>query len=184
MVAEQSIMALTDNTQAARLCKTHYAPTVREVMRSGNWRCARRRLSLAPMAEVPAFGWRFQYQLPGDFIRVVTLNDAETTCPRCPVFEVEGRVLLTNETVVNLVYIYDIANSDANVSDIDPLCARAIATLLASKIAWPVQQSRTLRESLLEEYERVKSEAKTANARDAKEPRQPPESDWLAARRS
>lgn len=186
MVSEGNILSIDDPNPRARLCKTHYASTMREVLRSGTWRCARGRKVLSRMADPPAFGWKHQYQLPDDFVRVITLNDADTLSQACPLFEVEGRRLLTNEGMVNLVYVRDMSNEDArnNSAELDPLTARAVAVLLASKLAWPLQQSRTLRESLLREYDLALSDARTANARDAKD-RIPPDtegSQWFPSR--
>lgn len=87
-----------------------------------------------------------------------------------PLFEIEGRTLLMNEGTARIVYTRDVTQQiddpgAAHIADLDPLCARAIVTALASKLAWPFQQSRTLRESLLSEYDGVIARARNANSR-------------------
>lgn len=187
LVAEQRIMALSENSQLGRLCSLHFGPSVREVLRDGQWRCARRRVILAPLAESPAFEWAYGYQLPGDFIRLIRLNGEDVGSPDMPLFEIEGRRLLTDTDEVRMVYIRDVtmlAADAAGLADLDPLCARAMTVLLASKLAWALQQSRTLRDGLLEEYQAVLARAKTANSRDAWERTIEPglTSRWLGVR--
>lgn len=106
-----------------------------------------------------------------------------------PLFEIEGRTLLMNEGTARIVYTRDVTQQiddpgAAHIADLDPLCARAIVTALASKLAWPFQQSRTLRESLLSEYDGVIARARNANSRDAFENTLQPsrQSAWLHAR--
>lgn len=168
MVCDQTIVSLSDSGLLAKRCARHYVATVREVLRDGVWRCARRRVSLAPKVEKPGFQWQNQFQLPPDFIRTISINGIRVGEPDCPEFEVEGRLFLANLDMVQLSFVRDITQEGSpSVLDLDPLCEEAIAKKLASKLAWLMQQSRTLRESLLQEYDVIIRKARNANSRDA-----------------
>lgn len=186
LVAEARIGSIDDSNEPARLCKLHLEQTVREVLRKANWRACRKRAALAASATDPVFGWNKAYPLPVDWLRTVSLNDIDPENVERPLFEVEGTDLLTDETTANIVYIADVTQEagGAGYARMDALLIRACYTLLASKLAWALQQSRTLRESLLAEFDVIVREAKSVNARDAFEPlvNQRTESGWIAGR--
>ena len=185
LAGEEAILTLDEQTRNAALCRAHYGATLREVLRSSTWNSARARVTLSPLAESPSFGWQYQYQLPADFIRVVRINDAQADAVQGPLYEIEGRKLLTNHSPLNLVYIRNPEIADGTgVYELDPLLARAVVVLLASKLAWPLQSSRTLRESLLSEYDNILRQARVMNRMESRLPVPPPEtaSPWMASR--
>ena len=169
MIAEDRITSIDDNTEPARLCKLHLDATLREVLRGALWRSCRKRAVLARDAAAPAFGWLYSYSLPVDWIRMVSINDVDPDNIERDLFEVEGRKVLTDETSVSLIYIYDVSRESggSGYNQMDAMLTQAVYTKLASKLAWQLQQSRTLRESLLQEYMEVVRVAKGADARDA-----------------
>ena len=185
-VAETRIASIDDTNEPARLCKLHLDQTVREVLRRGLWRSCRKRAALAVSATAPAFAWNKAYPLPVDFLRVVSFNDLDPDNVTRPLFEIEGTELLTDETTANIVYVADVTQEagGAGFNRMDPLLVKAVATMLAAKLAWPLQQSRTLQESLLQEVEADIRKGATAGARDAFEPlvNQASESTWISAR--
>lgn len=187
-VAEARISSIDEANEPARLCKLHLDQTVREVLRRGAWRSCRARAALALSSTAPAFGWNKAYPLPVDFLRIVSFNDLDPENVERPLFEVEGGELLTDEGTANIVYIRDITQETggAGFNRMDPLLVKAVATMLAAKLAWPLQQSRTLQESLFAEAEADIRKAGSANARDAFESlvNQRQESSWVAARNS
>jgi hypothetical protein len=188
LVAEHRILALTDLSEPARLCTLHLDQTVREVLRAGLFRCARKRAVITPDAVAPAFEWTYAYSLPSDWLRVVKFNETEPQDVVDYLFEIEGKKLLTDESTCNLVYIYDVTTQlgGAGYNQLDELCTRAVYTLLASKLAVPLRGggASELKNVLLGEAERLISKASAINARDAFEPLKSvaANSDWLTAR--
>jgi hypothetical protein len=196
-IAQREIMSLDDASNEARQCRRHFANTLREVLRDGSWRCARARAVLAPLEEPPPFGWSLQFQLPGDFIRAISVNENPVGAERCPLFEVEGRRLLMNcgfriadcglpnqgvsppaacvpfnpqseKFILRLVYIRDLTQPGVPaLADADALFLKAASLALAAKLAWPFQQSDRLAQSLLAQYQQALRSARTVNARDA-----------------
>lgn len=186
LVAEERIGAITDATEPARLCLLHLDQTVREVLRRQNWRSCRKRAALVQSATAPAFGWDYAYPLPVDWVRTVAFNEIDPQMVTRDLFEIEGRSLLTDETTANILYIYDVTQSAsaAGYGDLDPFLVKAIYTALAAKLAWPLQQSRTLQEKLESDVEAIIRTAATAGARDAFEPlvNEASESRWAQSR--
>lgn len=171
-VAEARISSIDEANEPARLCKLHLEQTVREILRRANWRSCRKRAALTESSTPPAFGWARAYPLPVDCLRIVSFNNQDPQIVERTLFEVEGRVLMTNEAVAKIVYVQDITQETGNsgYGRMDPLLVKAVTTALAAKLAWPLQQSRTLQESLIDEAEADIRRANSASARDAFEP--------------
>jgi hypothetical protein len=173
LVAEQRITSLTDDSEPARLCNLHLANTVREVLRGGLWRCARKRAVLTQNAVAPAFGWHYSYPLPPDFLRAVSLNETEPQDIEDTLWEIEGKELLTDENTASLIYISDVTTQTggAGYNQLDAMCARAVYTSLAAKLAVALQgQAVNLHQSLLQQAELFIAKANVVNMRDACEP--------------
>lgn len=186
LVASESINSIDDATEPARLCKLHLDQTTREVLRLAPWRSCRKRAALVANASAPTFGWDVSYPLPVNWLRMVSFNDIDPKDIRRELFEIEGRDLLTDETTANIVYIQDITLESGGVGFnlMDALLTKAVYTALAAKLAWPIQQSRTLKESLEQSTEAIVRQAKSVNARDAFAPIINPAdgSDWVQSR--
>jgi hypothetical protein len=190
LVAQQQIMSLDDPTNAARKAKLHIYDAIREVLAAGLWKSARKAAVLAELSPAPTFGWAHRYQLPGDYISFVTLNDVDPRDVMPPLMEVRGRELQTDETEANLVYIADLTAAGNDINAASPLLSELFALKLATKLAWVMQQSRTLRDSLLIEYHGTSGgggKLGKALARDAREAKRPIvnqlfQSSWLRDR--
>lgn len=156
-IGANRISALSDGTKNSILCNDFYEATVDEVLRMHPWNCAISRAQLAPLSESPAFGYDYQYTLPTApyCLRVLqTELDYE--------FKIEGRMLLTDESTCNILYIKRITDP----TKFDPLLVEAIAVRLGMKLAYPVVQSKTLTEQLAQEYEWILREARSADAQE------------------
>jgi hypothetical protein len=186
LVAAESINSIDDATETARLCKLHLDQTTREILRLANWRSCRKRAVLVANATAPVFGWDVAYLLPTDWLRTISFNDIDPTNIRRELFEIENGELLTDEAEANIVYVADITTEagGAGFNRMDVLLTKVVYTALAAKLVWPLQQSRTLKESLEGSVLQYLKEAKSANARDAFAPLISPMdgSEWLSAR--
>ncbi|MCP6417776.1 hypothetical protein NL482_26825, partial [Klebsiella pneumoniae] len=69
------INSFDENTDHARLCSNLY-PTVRnKLLRAHPWNCVVKRVVLSPVSTAPVFGFRFQFALPGDLLRVLSIGE-------------------------------------------------------------------------------------------------------------
>lgn len=183
-VAEQSITSLDDATTPARLCKKYIYQAIREALGKGKWKCARKAAELGQLTDAPAFGWTYAYQLPTDYIRLVSFNEVDTEEQDQELFERQGSKLLTDESTASIIYICDLSANGNDINLLSPLLAKACYLNLASKLAWSLQQSRTLRDSLTKDYQDALREAKAADSNEEFRPVVNPASGsrWIPSR--
>ena len=100
-LGQNQIMALSDDTAAARFCDTYYEQSRDEVLASHPWTFAMKRANLSALIAVPISEWEYQYQLPTDCIRVMQMNGFDWWQSTSK-WVVEGRLLLTDDTVASI----------------------------------------------------------------------------------
>lgn len=183
-VGSQSITTLDEATTPAVTCKRFIYQAIREVLQSSKWKCARVQAELGQLTDEPSFDWAYAYQLPADYVRLVSFNEVESGEQLQDMFEVQGNTLLTDETTASIVYVRDLSYVGNDVGLMPALLVKACYINLASKIAWPIQQSRTLKESLEQTAEVALRKAKAADSREEFRPLTDPAagSRWIASR--
>lgn len=146
---EEAISSIDDTeSKAARFCKRLFQQTMDEVVACHRWKCATVRASLGtPLSESPAYEYDYAYLLPSDpyCLRVLQLED-----PR-ELWTKNGRHLLCNVSSGHFEYLRRITNP----ADLDPLCAEAVYTKLASKLAKSLAGSDELRVALENKYYKI-----------------------------
>ncbi len=145
----KDIADISDDTNEARWCRKFYDSTRDEMLRSGQWKFAIKRIALTELSTTPAFGWSRQFGLPSDYIRGCSLN--EVPWHLSSNWIIEAGALLTDCDSANLRYVF----RQDDTATYDPLFVRAFYVLLASKIAAPITGDRTKALELFQRYERV-----------------------------
>ena len=160
-----TISTLDDAKTSARVCKAHIFDSIREVLAVAPWKCARTQAVLAQVIPAPTFAWTYGYQLPPDFISLVSFNEQTMdTCARMQyLFEIQGTILLTNESFCKIVYVKDLTINQGDVNSMPPLITRACVLNLAATISFPLMQSTTLKQELQRQFDQV---IRKAAARD------------------
>lgn len=152
------INSFDENNEHARLCSNIY-PTVRnDLLRKHPWNCAVKRVVLSPSSTAPAFGFSFQFPLPGDLLRILSVGEAWDDIP----YRIEGKKLLANQSVIRLCYIF--RNEDESTWDA-ALVNLAEATM-AAKLAYAVTASASLRDSLTQEAAYLLRQAKAIDGQE------------------
>lgn len=150
----EAITSLDDNSTRARLCKAFYPVARDAVLRAYPWNCARTTQVLAQLAAAPTNeDWAYQYTLP--------------TSPYCLwvpkflnedlIYEINGRVLLTDEDAVTLNYIQQLTDS----GKFDPLMVEALAAKLSHNLAYPLTGVASTAELMFKLYQMKLQEART-----------------------
>ncbi len=165
------IASFSENTKAARLCAQQYDPIRKKLLIAHNWNFAIKRIELAQLSEAPLFDWDFQYQLPPDCLRVISIQTNDR-------FNVEGRVLLSDSNSILIKYITDIET----VSLFSPLFDEVLSYKIGEDLAYPLVQSISLKEEMRDV---ANSLLKDARAYDAKEGTMDPfqQDIWIDSRR-
>lgn len=136
MLGDSSIAAFTES-EAAALASNLY-PSVRDSMlRSHPWNCAIKRVILSPDIVVPAFGYSYQFLIPSDWLRTLSVgDDGEEIDYRMEVSAANAMVIVCDETTVKLRYLYrntDSASYDASlIQGMTLAMAAALATAITS----------------------------------------------------
>ena len=140
---EDSISSIeTPTTSVEVLCKRWYDQTRRAVLRKHPWNFAITRVKLAQLADAPAFEYAKQFQLPSDFIRLISIGTYGTQKH----YQLEENKILLND-VANLTadgalpirYVYDFTT----VTLMDALFIDLLAVELAMRISYQVTGSST-----------------------------------------
>lgn len=196
-VGQNQIISLDDNTTSARKAKLHIYEAIRQVLRAGRWKSATKQATPAQLTDTPLFQWSYAYQLPGDFIRMVsvisgTIPDPSVPPPdsvfnnafEIPEYSIQGKTVLTQETVLQINYVADLTMAGNDVNVTDAALTELFILNLAQTLCWPFQQSNTLRQSLLQEFTLKMRAAKNTDAQDSKDPQPSLLSDsaWLRER--
>lgn len=165
------IESLKDSSQEAVTCNLLYEQVRDTVLREHPWNFAAARVRLAKLAEVPAFGYSFQYQLPPDCLHLRQLMDPQDE------FVVEGDRILTNRDAAHAVYTRRITNPVL----FDPSFVMALAARLAAEIADDITGSNTRVKEMWTLYLNALQAARLADSSEGREDIRQDEP-WLEAR--
>ncbi|WP_368913497.1 hypothetical protein [Mixta calida] len=159
-LGQHPINSFDEATDHARLCANIY-PTVRDdLLRRHPWNCAIKRVVLSPVSDSPTFEYRFQFALPGDTIRVLSVGDGDGSY-ETP-YRTEGNRLLANVDALHLRYVF--RNDDESTWDA-ALVNLAEATM-AARLAYAVTGSASLRDSLTQEAAYLLRQAKAIDGQE------------------
>ena len=152
----EPITSFLDNTKRGRLCALQYPKIRTKILRMHPWNFATKQVQLTPLVAPPLFEYSYQYNLPADFIRTVSVY-----CPSSR-YTIEGKFILSNDATLDFSYIFDV--QDVNLYD--PLFSELLALGLSVELCYPLVQSRELYTSLLQVFTEEIRLVRTVNAQD------------------
>jgi len=163
-----NITSLDEDSKAGRLINQRYELVRDAVFRSHNWNSLIKRANLAQNAVAPTFGYLHQYTLPTDCLRVLEFSNGTLTYPKDnmtdnsggPVYVVEGRELLTDETTVFIKYIARIEDPNKY----DTLLVDTISARLAMEICYAITGSNSMISTTKALYDEKIKEARFVDA--------------------
>ena len=126
---------LANTEPRAIYCNLHYDQTRLSLLRSHWWRFAKARAELVA-ADAVDFEWSNAFTLPDDFLREKSVYEDNATIHKNTMFsyELEGNLLLTNESECNLRYI----KNEETIANFDALFVEVFVLLLGLKIVVPI----------------------------------------------
>lgn len=154
MIGAKAIQSFDDNTDNARRCASIYDSTRRALLRMHPWSFAKKRAQLAPVSTHPAFGYGNAFPLPKDFIRVYDSGQQN--------YEMEGRHILANTNLINLVYVAD----QDNEQTWDSLFSECMALYLITKLAKPISGSQAEADSADQKLRNMLKQARAINGQE------------------
>jgi len=171
----------TDNSVEAIQCRTHFEPTRDSLLRSHWWGFASARASLAQDTVSPDFEWSNQFHLPGDFLRLRAVYDDNLPDKITRYsYAIEGQLLLTNESSVDLRYVRKVTDP----TEFDSLFIEVLVLSLAIKLVMPLTQSRLLRRELKEELNPLLAQVRTIDFQETNTIGSGDRQTWIDSRQS
>lgn len=153
LVRAQSISSLSENTPVAAMVKDLYMPVKQLVLALHPWNNAIKRVKIGADAVRPQFGFKYQFSLPHDCLRVIDCNAGH--------WQREGAKLLADADMIAFLYIADIPSVAMNAN-----LVRVIAARLAFELAQAQGENNALTERLYKLYEAELASAKVIDAKE------------------
>lgn len=155
LLGQKPIASFTEATTSARVAANLYPDAKRDFQRAHPWNACIQRVTLAPEATAPAFGFKSRFLLPAECLRVLSASDDGME------FKVEGRSILADATVLHLRYI---ADTDEGLWTGDMV--QALTLRMAASMAHPVAASAALGDSMAQQAERAMKRAKAVDGQE------------------
>lgn len=140
MLGDNPISDFDEPNDRARLASNLWPMTRDFVLRRHPWNCAIKRVILSPLADAPPFEYAFQFQLPGDWLRTLSVG-LEGERPR---YRMEGRTILMHENACRLRYVF----RNENPATWDAALIHVMTRMMRALFAYPMAQSGSLEELL------------------------------------
>jgi len=174
MLGAQPIADFNENTDRARLASNLFEPVRNYVLRRHPWNCATKRVALAPDVAAPAFDWAYQYTLPSDYLRTLSVGEEGYEVE----FQIESGKLLCDDNPALLRYIW----RNDNPATWDDMLIWGMTMSMKAVFAYPITQSTSLEQLVEGALADVLRQARAVDGQDGT-PEQLGDSPLLQARR-
>ena len=172
------ITSFEDNAENPRRLTAIYDECVEDVLRSHPWNFAIVRAQLARLSSTPAFGFDYEFQLPGDCLRVIEVNDG-TMIIKDSDFKIEGRKLLSDKDSLYVKYIGNVTDPNQYTSQF----IYVLASRLAAELAYAITNNKATAEFVANLYAARLQTAKENDAQESNSIYTQDEDLWVAENR-
>lgn len=174
MLGAQPINSLNETSDRARLAANLWEPVRNYVLRRHPWNCAIKRKTLAPDTAAPEFDWAYQYTLPPDYLRALSVGPFGGEVD----FKIESGKLLCDENPALLRYIW----RNTNPATWDDMLVWAMTVSMRQVFAYPITQSTSLEQLVEAGLRDVLRQARAADGQEESPSSWGDSSSLLAAR--
>ena len=102
-LGQETVIDLTEDNERARAANALYNSVRDTLLSTYRWNFATKRVELEACELTPAFGYKYQYDLPSDFLRLISLPDAPNNA--CDNYEIEQQHILTDyKSPLKIIY--------------------------------------------------------------------------------
>lgn len=158
LLGDAPISSFDEENDRTRAVSNLYTYKRDRVLRLHTWNCATKRIVLSPDVALPAFDWGYQFQLPSDYLRTVSVGLSGDLDD----FQIENRKILMNRNVCYLRYIW----RNEVEADWDSLLVDAMTQVMVAALAYGITKSTSKQAT---EEEIIKQVLKTARTIDGQE---------------
>lgn len=148
----------TETTTRAKQCANIYDDVRDSVLRAHPWTCARKRVIVSADVAAPAFGYSYQFTIPSDCLRVLSITEEGEQVP----YTIESGKILCNQGVVYLTYIWQ----NDEPANYDELLVSALSKAIAARLAYAITGSASQQQLCEGLYQQAIDEAKRVSAQE------------------
>ena len=168
----ETISSLTAANKRARTINTFLSSVRNEVLEQYQWDFATKRATITNNGTTPTFGYDYEYNKPGDLLRIIEVYDPNTSSFN-PVnsygdsysagqaYKIEGDKILSDMESMDIVYIFQQDDGDSY----SPTFDKVFYLTLAAEVCFTLAQDKGLKEMLLGEAAKIAQEARFSNAK-------------------
>lgn len=92
------VTSLSEDSTEAKLCSSIYTDEKQSLLQSYPWRFSISMADLGgPVVTAPLFKWKYQYQLPSDFLRLLQMEEEAE-------YEIYGDKIYTDNSTCKIIY--------------------------------------------------------------------------------
>lgn len=145
----KQITSLTSGTKEANAAELVYDEMRDLLLDMHHWNFATRRVQLGQLSadSAPAFEWDHAYQLPADFIRVMSVHEHDTGDDMVA-YKIEGDQILADADEIYLRYVGRVEDPNK----MPPTFRRALSKLVAAQLATALSSSVSLSKELFAQF--------------------------------
>jgi hypothetical protein len=158
LLGDRPISSFAENNDRTRLVANLYEYKRERVLRAHPWNCATKRVILSPDTASPEFGWAYQFQLPNDWLRTLSVGENGNEDD----YAIEGRKILMNSNACLLRYIW----RNEVESTWDSLLVEVMTQVMVAALTYPITKSTTKQATEEEIVKRVLKEARTIDGQE------------------
>lgn len=131
-LGEARLAGLTDRRSSRRELDAAWDGALQYMLEQGMWNFGSRAVALSPDATAtPQFGYTYAFLLPEDYVRTVKISDNERFAPTLPDFEPYQNYILTDASIVYLLYVSNGLAYGADPGKWNPAFVEGLAMELA-----------------------------------------------------
>ncbi|MCK7435902.1 hypothetical protein [Enterobacter bugandensis] len=160
-LGSRPINSFDEDNEGARLCSNLYGNVRDEQLRQHPWNFAKKRVTLVPVKDTPAFGYANAFQLPSDFIRLLEINGLreENGIGFPPGYALEQGKILANVDKINLRYVF----RNASPNEWDSGFVRVVILAMKKSLAYAITRDAAAVANANQEWAMALRAAKQAN---------------------
>lgn len=157
-LGERRVTSLTEDSPNSRKLSATYDEDRRSLLAMHAWKFATKEGNLAQNVSGPLKGYSNSFELPNDFIKLVSLNNIYPSDRNTPFFKILGDKIHTDETEAKISYVYDLENEGL----FSPLFVEALSSFMAWNLSFSVSSANS--EALSNRFQLELGRAKVADA--------------------
>ena len=158
MLGDAPINSFEENNDRTRLVANLYTMRRDAVLRAHPWNCAIKRVILSPDLNAPVFGWDYQFTLPNDWIRTLSVGADGIEDE----YKEEGRKILMDSNACLLRYVF----RNEVEATWDSLLIYAMTEVMKSTLAYAVTKSASKEELTEAIVQRVVKQARAIDGQE------------------